>query len=353
MMGSHRSGPSRSRTTLTRKILAAVLSFLLTVGTLEVLARIFFDGPPAVLIRTPLDNWNNKAWPRVFLTHPKLFWELRPGLDVPFDGVGDRTDSRGLRNAAEIGEKTSVQRVLCLGDSCTYGLGVAIESVWPTVLAREHGHDVINAGVPGYSTYQALRLFEDRCRDLEQDVIVLGFGVNDVSSWGTMQDDGFYGLTDRERAMHSRYLVGTRNSRLLEWIESLSLPAPEDLRGVLTADARPRVPIEEFRENLLRLASKAPRSVLLVWSLRQQLQPARDLGPIVGTQRDFPFRRFAAYQEVMRGLQSPEIAVLDMGKVFLESGHELESLYWDSVHPTVLGHRVLAQALHEVLRDPE
>ena len=353
MMGLYRSGPSRGQTTLTRKILASVLSFLLTVGTLEVLARVFFDGTPAVLIRTPLDDWNNKMWPSVFRTHPKLLWELRPDLDVPFDGVGDRTDSRGLRNAAEIGEKTSVRRILCLGDSCTYGLGVAIGSVWPTVLAREHGYDVINAGVPGYSTYQALRLFEDRCRDLEQDVIVLGFGVNDVASWGTMQDDRFYGLTDRERAKHSQYLFGARHSRLLEWIEALSLPAPEDLRGVLTADARPRVPIEEFREDLLRLASKAPRSVVLVWSLRQQLQPTRDLGPILGTGRDFPFRRFAAYQEVMRGLQSSEIAVLDVGKVFLESGHELESLYYDSVHASVLGHRVLAHALHEVLRKPE
>ncbi len=84
-----------------------------------------------------------------------------------------------------------------------------------------------------------------------------------------------------------------------------------------------------------------------------ELEPGRDPGPIVGANRNFPFRPFAAYQEAMRGLESPEIAVLDVGKVFLESGHEPGTLYWDSVHPTLLGHRILAQALHEVLRQPE
>ncbi|MHC4470754.1 MAG: SGNH/GDSL hydrolase family protein [Planctomycetota bacterium] len=353
MTGSARSGKARGQTTLSKKILASVISFLLTVGTLEVLARVLFDGTPAVLLRSPLDSPNNVLWPHFFRTHPELFWELRPNLDLPFDRIGDRTDSRGFRNAAEIGEKTSVPRILCLGDSCTYGLGVAIADVWPTVLAREHGHDVINAGTPGYTTYQALRLFEDRCRDLEQDVIVLEFGANDVLPWGTPQGDGFYGLSDRERAKHSRYLFRRRHSRLLEWIESLSLPAPKDLRGVIPADAGPRVPIEEFRENLLLLASRAPRSVLLVWSLRRQLSLDRDLGPITGTMQGFPFTRFVAYQEVMRGLQSPERAVLDVGKVFLESGHDPVSLFHDSIHPSKLGHRVLAKALHEVLRELE
>jgi lysophospholipase L1-like esterase len=210
---------------------------------------------------------------------------------------------------------------------------------------------VINGGVPGYTTYQGLRLLEGRCRDLDPDVIVLEFGANDVLPWGTPKGDGLYSLSDRERAKHSRYLLSNSPSRLVMWIESLSLPAPKDLRGVAPADAQPRVPVEEYRENLIRLSSGAPRSVLLVWSLRRQLQPDRASGPIVGTMRGFPLTRFAAYQEVIRGLQSAERIVVDVGEVFLESGHDLESLFCDSIHASELGHRVLAKTLNKVLRN--
>jgi hypothetical protein len=184
-------------------------------------------------------------------------------------------------------------------------------------------------------------------------VVVVQYGANDVLPWGSPQGGKLFGLTDRERAAHVRFLYGEHPSRLLLWIQTLLLPAPQDLDDLSPARAAPRVPIGEFRENLVTLTAEAPRSVLLVWPLRRQLEPDRDLGPLVGIMRGFPLERFREYQEVIRSLESPDRRVLDVGRAFLESGGGIQSLFHDSIHASERGHRVVADALHAVLRDME
>jgi lysophospholipase L1-like esterase len=84
-------------------------------------------------------------------------------------------------------------RVLCLGDSVTFGLGVGDDETWPANLERflagsprfaGRTVNVLNGGVPGWSSVQGMRLL-DRVSWYRPDVIVFWFGMNDVAhAWG-------------------------------------------------------------------------------------------------------------------------------------------------------------------------
>jgi lysophospholipase L1-like esterase len=98
-----------------------------------------------------------------------------------------RTDSRGLRGADRDDElKKSRLRVLCVGDSVTFGVALADDDTYPSRLERalrgrlppDAAPVVVNAGVPSYSSVQGLRLL-DELAPLGPDVVVWWFGMND------------------------------------------------------------------------------------------------------------------------------------------------------------------------------
>ena len=77
--------------------------------------------------------------------------------------------------------------VLCVGDSHTYGAGVAEHATYPAHLSRlldaeaPGVYSVVNVGVPGMNTRQLLERLPDFVRRYEPDVILVWGGVN--NSW--------------------------------------------------------------------------------------------------------------------------------------------------------------------------
>ncbi len=78
-------------------------------------------------------------------------------------------------------------RVLCLGDSITFGYGLPYESAWPKLLEtrlrqRYAGEDIfcINAAGNAATTHQALALYREMARAFGAGTVVLGFCMNDV-----------------------------------------------------------------------------------------------------------------------------------------------------------------------------
>ena len=61
------------------------------------------------------------------------------------------TNSLGLRGP-EIDSPKKHLRVLCLGDSVTFGWGVEEQNAYPALLQQKIMAEVINAGVPGVPT---------------------------------------------------------------------------------------------------------------------------------------------------------------------------------------------------------
>jgi lysophospholipase L1-like esterase len=84
-----------------------------------------------------------------------------------------------------------VFRIAALGDSLTYGEGVAAEEAWPTVLERElkgeYRVEVLNLGVSGSESEDILRFAERLLPSLQPDLVLYGVCLNDFLPSGRRQ----------------------------------------------------------------------------------------------------------------------------------------------------------------------
>jgi lysophospholipase L1-like esterase len=109
------------------------------------------------------------------------------------------TNSNGFRDREFSREKPpSALRILCLGDSWTFGANVDQEEAYPRRLqalidSRFPGSniEILNFGVLGYSSFQGLELLKRTAIDYDPDVLLIGFGMNDASVVGWRDKDWF------------------------------------------------------------------------------------------------------------------------------------------------------------------
>lgn len=69
--------------------------------------------------------------------------------------------------------------VLALGDSLTYGTGASPDTAYPTVLAGLTGWQIVNAGVPGDTSAQALQRLPDLLAQHQPKLVIVSIGGND------------------------------------------------------------------------------------------------------------------------------------------------------------------------------
>jgi lysophospholipase L1-like esterase len=285
----------------------------------------------------------------VFEPDPDLFWRLRSDQSCY---VANRIGTRGWLPAA--GAKGARDfRIACVGDSCTFGLNVRYEECWGVQLERMLRERLpawrvgaILAANPGYSTFQNRILFERDVVPLQPDVTVLYCG-----GWNDYVPA--IGESDAERAARARSWSGKlRLPRLLRRIAGRRLEAyVEAFKRGEALDGR-RVPLADFDANLaamIRAAQQAGSTVIVV------------LPPLSAKcSSDHPIA--LEYRAAARALASAHgLAIVDAPALFAaqharapEDWRALPEGEWpcleDWVHPTVTGHRVIAQALFEILR---
>jgi lysophospholipase L1-like esterase len=98
----------------------------------------------------------------------------------------DGRNHLGLRNR-EVGPKApDVFRILFLGDSLVFYGETQSGALYTQVLEENLNRvsqrpvEVVNAGVPGYTTYQELEFLKIYGLDMEPDLVILGFVFNDL-----------------------------------------------------------------------------------------------------------------------------------------------------------------------------
>jgi lysophospholipase L1-like esterase len=114
-------------------------------------------------------------------------WSGRPHARGLHTGVPVAFNSLGLRDAERTPQPApGALRILAIGDSVTFGMGVAQEQTYPRqlemLLSRERGMpvEVLNMGMPGYNTRHQLAQLRELGLSLQPKVVVLGFLYNDV-----------------------------------------------------------------------------------------------------------------------------------------------------------------------------
>lgn len=98
------------------------------------------------------------------------------------------TNSLGLKNKEITAKKEGVYRILFLGDSLIWTgettsgklYTQVIEKNLNSALKTEQKIEVINAGIPGYTTYQEMEFLKAYGLDMEPDMVILGFVFNDL-----------------------------------------------------------------------------------------------------------------------------------------------------------------------------
>lgn len=146
----------------------------------------------AMLVRGPEDMKADRSVSlrSIITPHPdnKIIYDLLPNLDVRFQGVRVETNSCSFRDSEYPIEKSAdTYRIAMLGDSFAFGWGVKVEESFANVIEQQLNQyldgkvrvELLNFGVPGYSTFQQVALFKERALDYQPDAVLIYFVDND------------------------------------------------------------------------------------------------------------------------------------------------------------------------------
>jgi len=187
---------------LVRSILlrAAAVAIALAAGLL--LAEV------AVRAWNPVEIHQVRGLNASFAEHDELLgWRLKPNASERFVredfDVLVSNNSLGFRDREYAVEKPrGARRIAILGDSMTWGLGVANDSCYSEVLERALAAEpaasggapveVLNFGAAGYGTDQEYLLLRDRVVRFEPDLVVIAYNANDVLNNSASAQHGYH-----------------------------------------------------------------------------------------------------------------------------------------------------------------
>jgi lysophospholipase L1-like esterase len=231
------------------------------------------------------------------------------------------------------------RRVIALGSSSTFGYGVGAGETWSAqlALALGPGFEVLNAGVPG-STAERLRLYlQGALLRLQPDVVIVSLTFND-RSMGPGGDERAWTaeLLGDGISLAEQWLMRWRTARAVdEWNEvAATLKAGGALDSAQLESCR-RAPARfgDSLRDLARAAGQAGAAVVLVC---EPVQRGEDL-PLLDE-----------YREALRGVGR------ELGLTVVEPQAALDALegrgFPDAVHPSRMGHRVVAREIAAGLR---
>jgi lysophospholipase L1-like esterase len=305
--------------------------------------------------------------------HPVRRFTLMPdqrantyGAPVSIDQYGFRlngSESRSLESRAP--------RVLALGDSFTFGLGVHDEETWPAQLETRLNHDlgtkveVVNAGTISYGTFQEMNLLRTAGLQASPLVVVHGLYWNDFMNAAPPDEDAAAVLTadgyfvwDRlegdDGSIRRRVASFVKRSALLFTLrQAVSAVRPRQRsssyaqaydalldHGLMPGDWEH---VEDFYRELLALGRENSFQVLVV------VMPVNGVVCRPGVV-DHPYPR-----EARRRLESLGIPFIDGFKLWSEKGcgDEMFLPQGPDAHLNPLGYRLIADAVADwLLKSP-
>jgi lysophospholipase L1-like esterase len=183
----------------------------------------------------------------------ELGWRIRPGFRGDLFGGERSLDTAGFATVDAVGAADARQRVLFLGDSRTFGNGVATADSFVELLAaRLPALHAIGLGIPGYTSFQGQAALRDYAPRLNPRVVVFAYGFNDRRYVVPPLEPDGAAYFERLAARASWARLG-RSLALVELLGSLRrVPREEGAvpRAVDLGALAPRVSAGGLRQNL-------------------------------------------------------------------------------------------------------
>ncbi len=291
---------------------------------------------------------------RVCFDPPGIKYVLEPS-------AADR--GRGWQEGAEIPPKTAgVPRIVCLGDSVTFGVNVGARETWCEGVRRGLGGagapkvEAFNFGMNGYDAEQVATLLESRIAPYAPDVVVWGTYANDVFPtyllYGQKSGDPVFVGSDippqARIAPERAALFLVRHSALFRRLQGAAYARSERMGGLRRASGG---------------AYGAQVDRVMAWSMAHEVPvvflaiPPHVMANMPTCPGEFPSAGLCdaaadQHRTVTDTLASRSATWVDALPSFQASGqpHFHPEGRRDPDHPNAAGHRVLAEAVLPAVR---
>jgi len=278
-----------------------------------------------------------------------------PGLKYAQVRPSDRENIRGwVVDMPPPPKRENVKRVLAVGDSLTWGLGVRRQEAWPAQLEGQlRGVEVFNLGMCGYDAEQGISLITHHLESWEADLIIWATYPNDVDPTFLMfgahdEHPVFVGTSIPEPARMapewlSLWLV--RNSAMFRQVQA------GKLARVLSGGHTPQIPESWYANQLsnLMLWSTKTSTPVIALAIPDHTQAAPDQCASFISEKDCKDQA-DGYARVSRALSQSGLTWIDGQRIYAASGQpHFMGADRDTGHPLPDGHRVIAQGIAKVV----
>jgi lysophospholipase L1-like esterase len=313
---------------------------------------------------------------------PYLLWKLEPDTEFRTGRDVTRINSVGLRESLSPSKSkpSNEKRIMLTGDSSIYGWGVRDNETYAVRLEEELRHrlrepvEVVNLGVPGYSTEQTLRLLEQVGWSYSPDLLVVSniFSDCNIDAFQdrqamrlTMPPEGRMQTALRSSRLYcsvqmpwARYQAGLNQNPNRVLMPGIPTGPNAAVRlEKLNASIRlSRVPIPQYLENLDTLLAQATErgAKMLLAPLAQEW----DVGiwnvpmPKPSPEHVLPWQPYREAQK--EWAEKNGVAVISFPQAFARYSGNKQSLFVDNMHPSPVGTKVMAKEVAQhILEHPE
>ena len=252
-----------------------------------------------------------------------LGWSPRPDAEANYSAINNlvvRHNAMGLRDGPLGGQ--GLPRLLVLGDSYVWGFDVTREERFTEQLEAAHPQwEVVNAGVSGYGTDQALLLLRRIQEAVAPKAVILVF---------TPQNDHADNASNLRYGYYKPYFTLERDSLRLRGTPS---PVPARIRFKRLPDIRIlRLAVDAFVRLRHPVVSIPDPSIALILQLRREIESAGAVF-VVGLERAAP-----AVEAALTEATIPWVDLSTDARYGAYGGH------W-----TPAGHQHVATALDQLL----
>ncbi|MCF7844974.1 MAG: SGNH/GDSL hydrolase family protein [Kiritimatiellales bacterium] len=345
-------------------------NILINIGLLFASLIFFFGGAEIFLRVTGLQTTKPNP-PRIYQQseHPDISYELIPNLEkekayrgtVSTNDLGFRisksarpVEFRETERSGEPQPKPQAPTIAVFGDSITFGYGVNDDQTLTAQMSSLLPNtNILNTAVPGYNLEQETGVLRQKVEKLDPDLIVLVFYFNDLEGEvGILATDGTlrsqnWDPTQRDCSPIEHGILGYLPGKC--WLDEhsafykafkkvIDLRAGKERKAVQQAESTEK-PEEDkvteeqlvrYTQQLNGFISHVPAStpkLFVIWPDQYLHEPTRPRLKQIAEERGFQ--------------------VLDLYEIF---SNEVETLSWDTVHPSPAALEEAAEVIVEAIR---
>lgn len=316
-----------------------------------------------------------RTWAHYFRTSYETFnpetnrLELVRGLRFIKRGEEFVINSKGfLGPEFEKKKPDGVFRIFVLGDSCTFSDGLW-EKGYPAMVERRLNgsgsglrYEVVNAGIEGYNSTQALGRLKDEILTYEPDMVMIYVGWNDLmkSTAQTVSDSPARTLIARIK--EESYLIKAFRKVIFFYVRPSAVKpqvGPEAAANAAFEDFVPTRYASNLEEMLGTLRDHGVKAMLFTLPTvvtsdmtHEDLEKNNVMFPYFPRANNVQslLNLVTAYNgEIRRIGREHNVPVVDLERRF--NAFEKDDLFWDTMHPSYRGKELIAAAIVDTLKE--